>query len=177
MAIEILSQKSQAKPFNSVKFLFYVSLILVILSLVSLLTLFFLKKNVEKSLEDTKAKIAEKETVEKKSREAEVLLAQKKINDFLFLLDLRRFNSKFFNSFQSITHPQIFFSKLELKMQEGYLLLSGTAENPIVLGQQILLFKKADYIKDVNLAKVSISKTGKINFDLSVSLFSEKFKH
>lgn len=177
MAIEVIPKKPQAKPGDSANFLLYLSVILLLFSIISLPTLYFLKKNSEKLLEETKAEIAEKETGQRKAQEREVLQAQRKINDFLFLLDFRRENSQFFNSLANLTHPKVFFSKIDLRIKEGKVLLSGRAESPIVLGQQMLLFKKANYIKQINLEKVSISQEGGIEFDLDISFASEYFKY
>lgn len=176
MAIEVIPKKAQVETSGSVNFLFYFSLILLLASLITLLTFFFLKRNSEAQLQEIKVQIAEKETAEKKNQEAQILLVQRRISDFLFLLDFRRENSEFFTFLERVTHPQVAFSKIDLKIQDGKVLLSGIAENPIVLGQQILLFQKENQMKNISLEKLSISKDGKINFDLDISFLSEKFK-
>ena len=177
MAIEVIPKKPQSPTFSSANFLFYLSLILLLIAVLVLSTVYLLKNKSSRLLEDVKTQIAEKETAVKKTQEAQVLLAQKRINDFLFLLDSRRSNSQFFNSFQTFTHPQVYFNKVDLKIEQGKISLSGIAENPTVLGQQILLFDKVEYIQGINLAEVSISKEGKIEFDLELTFLSEKFRY
>lgn len=176
MAIEVIPKKVQVETSGPVNFLFYFSLVLLLASLTTLLTFFFLKRNSEAQLQEVKVQIAEKETAEKKNQEAQILLVQRRISDFLFLLDFHRANSEFFIFLERVTHPQVALSKIDLKIQDGKVLLSGIAENPIVLGQQILLFQKENQTKNISLEKLSISEDGKINFDLDISFLSEKFK-
>ncbi len=177
MAIEIIPKKVGAKPITLINILFYFSVILLIVSLLSCLALFLLQKNSKKILQETEEKIAAKGTPEEIALETRILLYQKKIDDFADLMSFHKSNLKFFTSLESLTHPKIFFSKTDLQISGGKISLSGTTENFEVLGQQFLILKKEDYIKDVNLLKASIGKEGKIEFTFEVSFVAEKFKY
>lgn len=177
MAIEIIPKKVETKLPTLLNILFYLALILLIISLLSSLALFLFQKNSKKVLQNIEEKLAEKGTPEERALEGKIILYQKKINDFSDLLNSHQSNLKFLTVLESLTHPKIFFSKVDLKIREGKVILAGTAENFEVLGQQFLIFKKENFIKDVSLTKVSISKEGKIDFNLELSLEPEKFKY
>jgi len=177
MAIEIIPKKVGAKPLNLLNVLFYFSLILLIIFLLGSLALFFFQKNLNKTLQDLKIKIAAKGTPEEIALEKRILLTQKKIDDFADLMNFHQSNLKFFTTLESLTHPKIFFSKIDLEINKGKISLSGITENFEVLGQQFLILKKEDYIKNVNLSKLSISKEGKIEFTFEILFAPEKFKY
>ena len=177
MAIEIIPKKIETKLPTLLNILFYFALILLIISLLSLLALFLFQKNSKKILQNIEEKIAEKGTPEERALEGKIILYQKKINDFSDLLNSHQANLKFFTSFEGLTHPKIFFSKVDLKISEGKVILSGTAENFEVLGQQFLIFKKENFIKNINLTKISIGEEGEIDFSLELTFEPEKFKY
>jgi hypothetical protein len=176
MAIELTPKKPKEKPFTFFDFFFYFSFILVLITLAIFGIFFLVEKNLKRNLEEVKKEIIAKETSERKEKEAKVLLIQKQINDFFFLFDSQRFNSRFFDSFQKVVHPKVHFSKIDLRIGEDIVSLSGATENPITLAQQIMAFKQADFLREINLKKVSLSKEGKYDFEIEIFLKPEKFK-
>lgn len=177
MVIEIIPKKVEARPLSLLNVLFYFSLILLVISIFTSLGLFLFQKNSFKTLQNITAEIDEKGTPEERVAEEKVLLYQKKINDFSNLLNLHQSNLEFFASLENLTHPRVFFSKADLKIGEGRISLSGTAENFEVLGQQFLIFTKENFVKNVNLLQVSIGKEGRIEFVLELSFDPEEFKY
>lgn len=177
MAIEIIPKKAEAKTLTLINILFYFSLILLIIILLSSLLLFLFQKSFNNTLQDVKINIAAIGTPEEMVLEGRIFSIQKKINNFAALLDLRQSNLKFFTNLEKITHPKIFFSKVSLQIKEGRISLSGAAENFEALGQQLLIFKKEDYIGSVSLSKASMGENGKIEFVFGLSFAAEKFKY
>jgi len=177
MAIEIIPKKAEAKPATLLNFLFYFSLILLIIAILGYFSLFLLQKNSKKMLQKIEEKTAEKGTPEEKALEEKALLYQKKIDDFSNLINAHQSNLKFFDSLESLTHPKVFFSKANLKIREGNISLSGVTDNFEILGQQFLIFQKENFINNVNLSKVSIGKEGKIEFTIEVSFRPGQFKY
>jgi len=177
MAIDIIPKRITAKPPILLNVLFYLSLTLLIISILSYFALFLFQKNSQKTLNDLEKKIALKGTPEEKALEAKILLYQDKINNFSDLINSHQLNSNFFNFLESLTHPQIFFSKADLKIREGHVFISGIAENFEVLGQQFLIFKEESFVKNVSLLKASVGKDGKIEFDLDLVFDPAQFKY
>ena len=177
MAIHIIPQKNESKGFNLFNLLFYFCLILLIVFIIGSGALFLFRKNLTNNLQDAETQIAAKGTSEDLALEKTVLLAQKKIDDFDYLVNFHKANSKFFTAFEGIAHPKVFFSKTDLNMNQGIVTLSGTAENFEALGQQFLIFKNEDYIKSITLSKAVIAEGGKIDFSFDISFINGKFKY
>jgi hypothetical protein len=158
------------------KVLFYFSVLLLI---ASILAFFLLNRSFEKaeselqSLEET---LSREKTQEEKDLEREVFGYQEKIEDFSELSKLHLYPSKFFNFFQELCHPQIWFSEFLLNLEDFNLSISGETENFSILGQQILIFQQEEKIKNTDLSEVSIGKEGKVNFTLDLYLKPEIFK-
>lgn len=177
MVIEIIPKKEELRPPSLLSVLFYFSLVLLIISLFVGLLLFLFQKNSVKTLQNIEESLAQKGTPEEKVMEEKVLLGQKKVNDFGSLINLHQSNLKFFTFLEKLTHPKVFFSKVDLKIGKGYISLSGTAENFEALGQQILIFKKEKLIKNVNLLKISGSPQGKIEFTVGLTFDPQEFRY
>ncbi|KKQ77234.1 MAG: hypothetical protein US98_C0009G0008 [Parcubacteria group bacterium GW2011_GWC1_38_6] len=177
MAIEIIPKKKERKSITLIGAIFYFSVILLLsIFLISLLLLGF-QLTLNRNISNVKAKIDSVATPEDLMTERKVTLTQKKINDFAFLIDNHRSNEKFFASFEKLVHPKIFFSEINLRLEQGRATLSGKTDNFEILGQQFLILEKEGYIKSVVLSKSEIDKEGKISFVVEVSFDSNNFKY
>jgi Tfp pilus assembly protein PilN len=172
-----LIPKETPKLAGWLNILFYLALALLIFAIASL---FILNNSIKKSkatLEEliletlTKGKAPERVALKK-----EILNYEKKFEDFSVLINQHLENSKFFTAFQKISHPQVWFSQLNLNSEEKVANFSGEAKSFESLGQQLLILKNEDWIKNVELKEVSINKEGKINFNLSFSFNLEILK-
>jgi len=158
------------------KGLFYFSILLLI---GSVLTFFILNRSFEraelelKNLEET---LLKEKTQEEIALEKEVFNYQKNIEDFSKLSKLHLYPSKFFDFFQNLCHPQVWFSKFLLNLKDFNLSISGETENFSILGQQILIFQQQEKILKADLSEVSIGKEGKVNFTLNLLLSPEILK-
>lgn len=101
---------------------------------------------------------------------------QQKIKDFNALLNAHKLPVNFFNFLEENTHPKVWFSRFNLDLEKNLLDFSGYADNFEVLGQQTLIFKNQNFIKDINLPKVSLGKDGKVRFDLQLTIDPKIFK-
>lgn len=174
MAIEIIPKPAQKLPLWQ-NILFYISIALLIASISSYFVLdhFFKKAEINfKSLEETLSKKTPAERV----LEARVSSHRKKINNFSQLINQHLYSSKFFDFFQGLSHPKIWFSEFNLNPQDNRLVVSGQAESFLVVGQQILILKQENLIQDVDLSKLSIGETGKVDFTINLSLNPNIFK-
>lgn len=158
------------------KYLLYFSIGLLILTVFGY---FIIESSFEKAnqtLKDLEETLAKAETPEEQNLEKEMLNEQRKIKDFSTLIDRHIVPSNFLNLLEKTSHPKVWFSGIELKPREGKVSLSGTAEDLIVLGQQLLIFKNEKAIQDIKLSQISLIEKGKIRFDLEFSLSPEIFK-
>lgn len=175
MAIEIIPKKVEAK-LPIVNILFYVFLILLIISVLSYFILGYFQKKSARTLENIEDIISQKETPEVKALEKRIFGYQKKIEMIDSLLTSHQLSRNFFTFLENLSSPKIFFSKLDLNVEKLEASLSGQAESFEGLGQQLLIFRKGEFIKDVNLTKVSIGKEGEIEFTIELSFDPQLFK-
>lgn len=173
--IEIIPRPAKKLPLWQ-NLLFYFSIILLLITILSYFILgHFLKKS-EKALQDLELTLARGKTTEELSLEKEVLSWQKKIEDFSKLIREHTLASNFFLFLEKNCHPKAFFSKVNLKPGANQAVLSGQAENFSVLAQQISILKSKKEIKDLNLSSIIIGKEGKVDFILNLLLEPQLFK-
>lgn len=183
--MEILPQEELKQP-KGLKILFYFGLAFLFFSIVGFFILNHFLEEAQKERSTLEVTIKERLTPEKLKIKEEVFSYQRKINDFSFLINQQTEISKFFNAFEKIVHPYVWFSMFDIILRngEGVVTLSGRAQNFEVLGQQLLIIQnnilqqeqQDRWIKSTILEKIAIAEDGKIDFDLSLSLDSKIFK-
>ena len=176
MAIEIVP-KAEIKPVPWQNLLLYFFIFLFLVSVISYLALdyYFIKK-AEQKLQELEMKIAEAKTPQQIALEEEILDYREKIEDFSSLLLNHKKNSNFFNSFEKIIHPRIFFSELDLNTKLNQVKLSGRAESFRVLGEQLLIFREAEFIENLSLSNLGIGEEGEIKFTFNLQFDPNLFK-
>lgn len=174
MAVEIIPKPAQKLPLWQ-NILFYFSISLLIASVCSYFVLNHFIKKAETHLADFEETLIKKTPAEE-ALETEVLEHQKKIKDFAQLIDQHLYSSKFFDFFQKLCHPRIWFSQVSLNPPDNQVAVSGEADNFVTIGQQMLIFEQESLIKEVNLSQLSIGERGNVTFTLSLSLDPEVFK-
>jgi hypothetical protein len=155
--------------------LFYLSLGLLVFTLIGYFVLNQSLKTYQKTLEDLEATLS-RQVSEQTSLKDEILTEQKKIKDFSVLINKHLKTSNVFNFLEKQCHPKVWFSEFVLDAKEEKVLLSGEAQDFESLGQQMLILRDDKLIKGANLQSVSMKKEGKIIFDLSLSFNSSIFK-
>jgi len=175
MAIEIIPKKTEAK-LPAVNILFYLSLILLIIFVLGYFVLGYFQKKSARTLQNIENIIFQKETSEAKALKKKIFGYQEKIEAVASLLTSHRLSRDFFTRLEDLSYPKVFFSNLDLDVGRAQVSLSGQTENFEALGQQLLIFKKGEFIKDVSLTKVSIGKEGEIEFIIELSFDPEMFK-
>jgi len=173
--IEIIPKPAKKLPLWQ-DILFYLSIALLLVTILSYFILAHFLKNSEKVLQDLEQRLAREKTAEELSLEKEVISWQKKTEDFKKLIKEHILASNFFHFLEESCHPKVFFSKIDLSPLKGEAILFGQTENFSTLEQQISILKLKKEIKDLNLSSVSIGKEGKVDFTLNLSLDPQLFK-
>jgi len=174
MAIEIIPKPAQKLPLWQ-NILFYLSIALLIASITSYFALDYFFKKAE-IISNTLEEALTEKTPAERVLEAEIFGYQKKINNFSQLINQHLYPSKFFDFFQGLSHPKVWFSEFNLNPQDNQSVVSGQAESFLVVGQQVLIFKQENLIQNVNLSNLLIGETGKIYFTINLSLNPDIFK-
>lgn len=175
MPIEIIP-KPKAKIFPWINILFYFSIALLITTILSFFILnHFIKKSIP-AIHSLETALTKQRTPSQIALEKEILSFQEKIEDIDFLLKRHLVSSQVLEFLEKVTHPKVWFSSLGLSSGKSQLQVRGTTESFQTLGQQLLIFKKNQFIKEVNLSGVSIEREGKISFTFDLLLDPQIFK-
>jgi len=150
--------------------LFYLSIFLFLASLISFFVFNALLKNNQEDLAVLELSLSESKTAEKVALEKNILTVQRKIEDFAKLSQSHLTPSSLFQKLEENCHPKVSFNQFSLDSKSGKLVLVGKTQNFEALGQQILILKETDFVKDLILEKASISKEGQVEFSLSLTI-------
>lgn len=174
MAIEIIPKKA-VKLYPWQNYLFYICIFLLLCSIIGYFSLNYLIKKSEQKLQETEEAIVKAKGPERMVLEEELKEFREKIDDFTPLLLSHQKSSNFFSFLEKNTHPQVLFTELKLNTKGNQVELSGQTDNFQILGQQLLIFQKTEFIRNLKLAKVEIGKEGKIEFTFDFSLTPKLF--
>jgi len=176
MSVEIIPKTIEKIP-SARKKLFYFSIFLFLGLLLGCFILTSLEKKSENTLSNLEETLGKGKTPEMSSLEKEILNDQKKIKDFSPLVEKHLIPSKIFEFFERNTHPQVFFSEINLNSLNSTAKLSGECDSFVTLGQQLAIFEKELLVEKLDLTQVSITKEGKIEFFLDFSFNPKIFKY
>ena len=168
--VELIPRQAPKIP-KWLNILFYFSLAFLVLTIVSFFILNSSINGRQEMLEDLNQILLSKKTPERMAIEEEVLNYEKKFGDFVFLSEGHLEISDIYPLIEESTHPQVWFSQFTLAASENIVNLSGKAQNFEVLGQQILILEKKDFIRSLHLDSAGINKQGKVDFTLTFSPF------
>ncbi|MFH1462399.1 MAG: hypothetical protein ABIG08_01775 [bacterium] len=173
--VEIIPKKVSLIP-QWLTVLFYLAFVLLVFSVFAFFILNSSLGKSQKALADLELALEERMTPQKIVLEKEILGYQKKISDFFSLLQGRLKIFKVFNLIEKDCHPKISFQQFSLDSQEAEIVLSGKADSFESLSQQILIFKRENLIRTVDLEQVLIDQEGKVGFRLFIFLNPNIFK-
>jgi hypothetical protein len=174
--VEIIPKPAAKLPSwqNIISYLSVGLILLVVLSYF-VLNLYSLDK-AETKLKDLEKELEQTKTAEQTALEQELSDYEKKIQNFSILIDRYLFSSKAFEFIEENTHPEAWFSILNLDPRKGEVALSGDTENFVTLHQQVQIFKDNPSVQGLNLANIAIGKEGRIAFNLNLILDPGLFK-
>ncbi len=160
-----------------VTILFYLSLVLFLVSVGSYFVFDHFIASYSKNLDDIKMEIRQAGTIEEKIKEKEVLETQGQIKDFSKLLANHRFISSFFTNFEEWCHNRVWFSNINLSINDFTVDLSGETDNFQTLGQQMIVLKNHELVEGVSLSNIQMNLDGRIDFNLSISFYPKVFSY
>ncbi len=148
--------------------LFYLSLMLLGFSTIGF---FFLDNQI--FIFESEKQMAETQLLDLGNRNLkqgiEVLGVAENIKLFKKLIQDRFFPSQFFPFFESIIHPKVQVFQLTMDVKTQQVNFGGETENFKSLGEQILILKAREEIKNLVLSNLSFTDDGNVSFDLSFS--------
>ena len=175
--VQELIPKEKLKTPSFTNFLFYSSLVLVIILGACYFGMRIKNSSIKSQIEETKVNVSKIKIEGDKETERQVLGYQKKINDFSELFKEHKVVSSFLGFLRDSTHLKVSFSTLALNVETAQVILGGKTENFKTLGEQILYLRGSELIKGLDLSNLALGKEGDVNFDINLSLDPEIFKN
>ena len=158
------------KKFWWMDVIFYFVLSLLLATIISYI-IFLLKDNAQRQdIAILTKELAASGTSQQKAYESTVVNYQKKINDFNNLFTNHEFASNVFAFMQAQTLPNIWFEQFNLDEKNNTVQLSGEADNMDAFSKQITVFEENKYVKNLGNLSSSIELSGKITFNLTLTL-------
>ena len=165
MAIEIISKsKIRKTSLTSIPFLILAAIFLAFLF--SYFALNFYQKKLTREISEIEKSL--QKSPSEKNLEDGIFSYQRKLEDINPLLSNHKAVVNLFNNLGKNIHPKAWLQKFKLNMDEKTIYVFGSTDTFEILGQQILIFEKQEFIKNTNIDRVSIGKDGKINFELQI---------
>ena len=159
------------------KILFYLLIFLTVVLTGVYFLLASLGKSSEIYAEELEVKLTQGRTAERIALEEENFDYKKKIEAVAPFLETHVLSSKFFEFLENNTHPRIFFSRINLNIEEAKVIFFGKTDSFSTLEQQLSAFNKNSLVESLLLTKASLNKEGGIDFDLEVFLNATIFKY
>lgn len=175
MAIDIIPKEAQKIPLWQ-SAAFYFSIFLAIAAVAGyFLNNDNLKKSNDKS-DELKKEIGRGKTEDQIALEKKVFGYKYKIEILDELLDSRLMSLNFFDFLEKNTRPEIWLLEVKIDPQKFRATISGEGESFQTVGQQIAIFKNSQNITDLKVDNIAISKSGKIDFNITLSFNDQFFK-
>lgn len=136
-----------------------------------------LGKSSEIYVEELEVKLTQGRTAERIALEQENFDYKKKIEGIVPFLETHVLSSKFFEFLENNAHPHIFFSRINLDIEQAKVIFSGKTDSFSTLKQQLSAFNQNSLVESLLLTKASLNKEGGIDFDLEIFLNATIFKY
>jgi len=174
MVIEVIPKREIKGP-SWQNYLLYFIIVLLILAIIGYFVLDHFVKKSDQKLKEVEGKIEETKSPEKRALEDRLKSLSAKIDDFTPLLLGHKKSSNLFVFLEENTHPKVFFNKLDFDAKANHIKISGQTDNFFTLGQQLLIFRNSEFVQNLKLSEIKISKEGKVEFTFDFSLTPNLF--
>lgn len=135
---------------------------------------FYVKYSVDQSNADLAVKMADAarmKTAEEKNLESRILTVRQQLRDFSTVIEARKLAANFFEKFEELVFPDVYFTKCGLNLENAGVSLTGHADNFEALGRQVLAFQSATGVFDkVVLSGASVGEKGGVDFNLGITV-------
>ena len=166
MAIEIIP-RPKIKKFSWPVILLTICLILLLGLAGTYYYLYDSSKKLSQEIQEKEKALIE--TDSERTLKEELLSIEGKINTFSKLLSRHKKPLNIFNFIEETCHPDVWFSGFNFDSTKAIVIVSGQAKSFVVLGQQLIILKEVENLKDINLSGISIGEEGGVDFTLQLT--------
>ncbi len=121
-------------------------------------------------IEDFKVSLATVGTDEQKVMEKQVFDYQKKINDYVPLVQNHRIFSNILAYLEQYTLPSVWFSRFSMAGKDADIVLSGETESTETFSRQISVFETNEYLTKITVLGSILGGQNRNNFNIVLSL-------
>ncbi|MBI2626167.1 MAG: hypothetical protein HYW69_01065 [Candidatus Nealsonbacteria bacterium] len=126
--------------------------------------------------QDLEAAIAKVGTKDDRETETKVRNYEKAIKDLASLTGGSAKPSQFFNNFENLVHPKVWFSSFELDAALRQAAIKGNTVDFQTLEQQLVFLQsKTDLIEALELSDIGLREDGGVEFSLNLTLAPKIF--
>lgn len=165
MAIDIGSNKKE-RPRGKNNLMMILIFVLVLLFIAYFLLAFVFMPQKEAEVKRLTTEVATLNTAAVRANISELNIAKIFINDFQVLLDNSPKTSKFLDTFQRWSHPQIVYSSIRIESASRQASMSGKTSTNRNLMEQIAILNNEDSIESYELSNIVIDETGETSFNI-----------
>lgn len=129
------------------------------------------------SIQDLEEGISKMGTRQDRIIENKVFDSEIKVKKYQALSAGRRKTSQFFDNFEGLIHPRVWFSSFGFNPDKISASVSGKTINFEILEQQLLFLKsKSDLVEGFDLSKIAFGKDGGVDFNLTINFTPKIFE-
>jgi len=153
--VELIPKKKKRPPFGKLFFIM-VSLLLFAGIVIGFFILRTKQSDTREILNSLTTRLEQLTAPQQEEIEKELLLAQKKISDFVLILEERTDYLAVFELVESTTHPEVVLVSFAASMDSEEILLAGQAPSFRILEQQRLVWENEENIGNVTLESITL---------------------
>lgn len=105
--------------------------------------------------------------------EKELNQVSKKLRDFTTVYENQNLASKFFDFLRKVCHPRVYFTSMDLNLNNFSVVFIGRTEGFQFLGEQLLVLSQREDVKGVEVSGINLEKDGKVSFILNFEFEKE----
>ncbi|MDD3491654.1 MAG: hypothetical protein PHG13_01710 [Candidatus Pacebacteria bacterium] len=110
--------------------------------------------------------------------EQKVVLFERKLNALNNLLNNHIYFSNILSLFEELTHPQVYYSRLDFSLNKNFISLNGVAKDQGILSEAINgLINNPEKVKAVVLKEMQIDLKNLVNFSYDIYFNPNVLKH
>lgn len=153
-------------------FLFYLSIFLLVASLLGYFLLYNSHKEAKLELKKLEEILEREKTEEEREIEEKVKETKRKIDEFSRLFERHRYASNFFKVLEEFTHPRVQLTSLGLDLGATTTAsISARTDSFQIVSQQLKIFKEAkEEFQEISLSELALVEEGGVRFDFKLIL-------
>jgi len=165
--VEIIPKSRKSSPLLT-KVFFTLSVGIFIFALGGFALLSFLESRAKTTILETEALLRAEKTQEQLQLEQDVLVVQTRLKDFTGLVGARKDVLPVFSFLETVVHPDVTFSSMNIDTNRHTVQLQGTAESFSALDEQFAIVEAREEPESFSLTNLQLGQFQGVDFQMEV---------